>query len=113
MEKETLPPYPPSWLDWLIARIGRLPGPPWIFYLAVMVILALVSQTLRWLEGSEQVGVFNIARLIETPIWCRSGCISLGTPKATLVERSQIGVEQLLELLRFENRGKLEELISV
>lgn len=82
MEKETLPPYPPSWLDWLIARIGRLPGPPWIFYLAVMVILALVSQTLRWLEGSEQVGVFNIARLIETPIWCRSGCISLGTPAA-------------------------------
>lgn len=68
MEKETLPPYPPSWLDWLIARIERLPGPPWIFYLAVMVILALVSQTLRWLEGSEQVGVFNIARLIETPI---------------------------------------------
>jgi len=68
MEHEILPPYPPSWLDWLIARIERRPGPPWIFYLVAMLVLALVSNILRWFEGSEQVGVFNLARVIETPI---------------------------------------------
>jgi len=31
-----------------------------------------------------------------------------GTPNATLVERSQIDVDQFFELLRFENREKLE-----
>jgi hypothetical protein len=33
-----------------------------------MAILVLISHGLRWLEGSEQVGVFNMARVIETPI---------------------------------------------
>jgi hypothetical protein len=35
------------------------------------------------------------------------------TPKATLVERPQTDVEQFLAMLRFENRSKAEELISV
>jgi hypothetical protein len=35
------------------------------------------------------------------------------TPKATLVERPQTDVEQFLAMLRFENRSKVEELISV
>jgi hypothetical protein len=30
--------------------------------------------------------------------------------KVTLVERSQLEIEQFLELLQFETRGKLEEL---
>jgi hypothetical protein len=32
------------------------------------------------------------------------------TPKATLVERSQLEIEQFLAMLRFENRKKLEEM---
>jgi hypothetical protein len=32
------------------------------------------------------------------------------TPKVTLVERSQVEIEQFLAMLRFENRKKLEEL---
>jgi len=35
------------------------------------------------------------------------------TPKATLAERSQMDVGQFLEMLRFENRSKLEELPDV
>jgi hypothetical protein len=35
------------------------------------------------------------------------------TPKATLVERSQMDVGQFLEMLRFENRGKFDELSDV
>lgn len=68
MENKILPPYPPSWLDRLIARIERFPGSPWIIYMAATVILVLINHGLRWLEGSEQFGVFNVARVIETPI---------------------------------------------
>jgi len=32
------------------------------------------------------------------------------TPTATLVERSQLEIEQFLAMLRFETRNKLEEL---
>ncbi len=39
-----------------------------------------------------------------------SGWVVFGTPKATLVERSQVEIEQFLAMLRFENRKKLEEL---
>ena len=34
-------------------------------------------------------------------------------PKLTLVERSQLEIEQFLAKLRFENRGKLEELTLI
>ncbi len=37
----------------------------------------------------------------------------MSTPNATLVERSQLEIEQFLALLRFENRSKLEELPSI
>ena len=30
-------PYPPSWVDRLMAWIDRLPGPPWLFYLAAFL----------------------------------------------------------------------------
>ena len=35
------------------------------------------------------------------------------TPKVTLVERSQVEIEQFLAMLRFENRQKLAELPGV
>ena len=38
---------------------------------------------------------------------------SQGTPKVTIVERSQLEIEQFLAMLRFENRSKVEELIHV
>ncbi len=37
----------------------------------------------------------------------------MSTPNATLVERSQLEIEQFLTLLRFENRSKMEELPGV
>jgi hypothetical protein len=35
------------------------------------------------------------------------------TPKVTIVERSQLEIEQFLAMLRFENRRKLEELPGI
>ena len=40
----------------------------------------------------------------------RLSAVLARTPKATLVERSQVEIEQFLTMLRFENRQKLEEL---
>jgi len=39
--------------------------------------------------------------------------LNFSTPTATLVERSQLEIEQFLSMLRFENRSKLEELPDV
>jgi len=37
----------------------------------------------------------------------------VSTPSATIVERSQLEIEQFLAMLRFENRSRLEELPDV
>lgn len=55
-------PYPPSFVDRLMAWIERLPGPAWGFYaLAALVIVAL-GHGLRWLDGSLPAGSFDPER---------------------------------------------------
>lgn len=39
--------------------------------------------------------------------------VAMGTPKATHVERSQMELGQFLQMLKFENRSKLEELPDI
>jgi hypothetical protein len=34
-------PYRPSWVDWLIDKVDRLPGPSWIYYILAGVIVVL------------------------------------------------------------------------
>ena len=41
---------------------------------------------------------------------CVGGFREKNTPNETHLERSQLGVEQFLAMLRFENRSKFEEL---
>ena len=60
-------PYPSSWVDRLIAWIARLPGPAWVFYVTLVAALMLISQALRWLDGSLPVGTYDLARLAEAP----------------------------------------------
>lgn len=36
-------PYPPSWVDWLLDRIERLPGPVWTFYAGLLVAMILLG----------------------------------------------------------------------
>ena len=61
-------PYPASWIDHLIAWIGRLPGPAWVFYVLAIVLLILVSHGVRWLDGSLPRGEFDPARVAEAPL---------------------------------------------
>lgn len=48
--------YSPSWLDRLTDAIARLPGPYWLWYLALGVVLALVRTVIGWIDGSYPVG---------------------------------------------------------
>jgi hypothetical protein len=48
-----------SWVDILIAWIERLPGPAWVFYLAVSAFFAAGDVGLRWLDGSQKVGTID------------------------------------------------------
>lgn len=56
-------PYPPSFVDRLMAWVERLPGPAWGFYLLVTVIFVSLGHGLRWLDGSIETGTFDPFRL--------------------------------------------------
>jgi len=45
-------PYPPSWLDRLIAWIRNLPGPSWLAYLAIFLASVFFNTGMYWLDGS-------------------------------------------------------------
>jgi hypothetical protein len=59
-----VPPYAPSWVNVLIDRIDRLPGPAWAFYLALMVPAVIMQNAEFWLSGSTPVGRFSLGPTI-------------------------------------------------
>lgn len=61
-------PYPPSWVDRLMTRIERLPGPTWVFYVILTGAIILVAHAIRWLGGSVMVGEVDPARVAEAPL---------------------------------------------
>jgi hypothetical protein len=58
-------PYPPSWVDHLIALIERLPGPVWLFYGLLLLALILVTNALQWWDGTLPFGTFHWVRITE------------------------------------------------
>jgi hypothetical protein len=44
-------PYSRSWMDALIQGIGRVPGPPALFYLALFAAFGLLNQIVFWIDG--------------------------------------------------------------
>jgi hypothetical protein len=57
-EPEPLP-YPPSWVDRVIDWVRALPGPSWLFYLALGTVLILSEFVIKWIEGTYPVGTIN------------------------------------------------------
>ena len=54
-------PYAPSWLDVLMDAVRRLPGPAWLVYLLVGLILSFGRTVVGWVDGSYPVGtLFNV-----------------------------------------------------
>jgi hypothetical protein len=54
----SLIPYRPSWFDRVKNWVERLPGPPWLFYLGLAVVLGVVGPVVQWLEGAYPPGTF-------------------------------------------------------
>ncbi len=52
------PPYSPSWVDHFTAWVDRLPGPSWLYYVGLGLVLLLVQIILLWIEGAYPVGTF-------------------------------------------------------
>jgi hypothetical protein len=53
-----VPPYPPSWFDRLTARVDRLPGPAWAFYLVLGIVAGIAATAIQWREGAYPAGTF-------------------------------------------------------
>lgn len=53
-------PHPPSWLDHFTDWVEQLPGPWWLFYLVMSLVLVLFQSALQWQAGSYPVGTFNV-----------------------------------------------------
>lgn len=60
--------YPASWMDHLMGRIERLPGPAWAFYLLMTLVVIVLSHLFRWVDGTIPMGVIEAARVAETPL---------------------------------------------
>ncbi len=60
------PPYPPSWFDRFTASIERLPGPAWVYYSALFVILFAAESAAQWVAGTYPVGSFSRLHLLVT-----------------------------------------------
>jgi hypothetical protein len=55
-------PYPPSVVDQFMSWADRLPGPVWLFYLVLLVVLIVIINGIAWLDGSVQFGTFDLYR---------------------------------------------------
>ena len=53
------PPYPPSWLDQLLAWIEELPVHTWIIFLTTLAVVALTINAIFWLDGSLAILTFD------------------------------------------------------
>ncbi|MGB3904337.1 MAG: hypothetical protein WBB22_05395 [Anaerolineae bacterium] len=50
--------YAPSWVDRFGDWVDRLPGPSWLYYLALGLVLLLVETIVLWIEGVYPIGTF-------------------------------------------------------
>ena len=51
-------PYAPSWLEWFIARIKRLPFPVWVSFIGLGIVVFALVTAIKWLDGAYPVGTF-------------------------------------------------------
>jgi hypothetical protein len=51
--------YAPSWVDLFTAWVDRQPGPSWLAYLGVGLILLLVQAAVTWAEGAYPIGTLS------------------------------------------------------
>jgi hypothetical protein len=53
-----IPPYPPSWFNKFSTWVSRLPGPSWVAYLVIVLLIASVGAIIQMLENPSQSIVY-------------------------------------------------------
>jgi hypothetical protein len=56
-------PYAPSWVDRFNAWVTRLPGPSWLYYLGMGLVLFLLQTAVLWGEGAYPTGTLIPAHI--------------------------------------------------
>jgi hypothetical protein len=56
--------YPPSWVDRFSDWVDGLPGPSWLYYLALGLVLLVVQTAVLWIEGVYPIGTFLPIHLV-------------------------------------------------
>jgi hypothetical protein len=54
--QSTKVPYQLSWIDRLVVWIDHLPGPAWLFYVLSVLVIALLSLAVFWIDGGLRPG---------------------------------------------------------
>jgi len=49
-------PYAPSWIDRFNDWVAQRPGPPWLVYLGIGLLLLVVQAAALWMEGAYSIG---------------------------------------------------------
>ena len=52
--------YPPGWPHLLVRGLERLPGPTWVAYLVLVLVISLVMHSRGWSRGDSPVGTFDL-----------------------------------------------------
>jgi len=99
----------PSWTDWLLARVDALPGPLWLAYLGLFVVLAVLNQVAHWAGGSPVGSISNLVVLEASyPVLILAGMSALNVvaarslaqlrPALPITDAAVVGIER--DLLR-------------
>lgn len=100
-------PYSRSWVDALTRSIERLPGPAWITYTALFLVLLLISNATGWLDGRLPIGSFELylSSLAVYPVVALAAIHYVDTKAAAALEtmRSALTVDDRdFEIVRYE-----------
>jgi len=56
-------PYAPSWIDLLAGRVVRWPGPSWLYYGSVGVLILSIQAGLLWAEGASPLDGLGLSQV--------------------------------------------------
>ena len=42
-----------SWLEWITDHMARAPGPTWLAYVVLALVLAGIAHASRWIDGGQ------------------------------------------------------------
>ncbi len=60
VKSTTEKPYQPALINRIAAWVDTLPGPRWVFYLGLFILIGLLFNVTVWIEGSLPWGTFNL-----------------------------------------------------